>query len=412
MINSFSEEVNHKSLRLNIDTPFLVVPPSYDPESGTIFTKVTARVRNIYGEPLKGKKILVTNNYSSSLKDVKIFHSDHINEIKVESINNGQEGFHIETDTDGKISFIIQPTSYTELILSLYSQIPGITGTIVPADDRIYIVNQLVENLPPGMPALDILNLSGGYLKSGGESTFSAKLEHNHNIKNNGFMLFFVNNKYVKKSIEFYNPDDLETPFNLPCSIFKSNDFSSFLYVVISESGNIYPYKSESLNLTYIREPNKPWSDVDRTYDSCTVYNSKGVHPGNIIDQYTFITDTDISSPNADNAGVYVVIMGTKVPDDTSKVLFGSNVELNLYTNSLSGHSKYRWNKTMPFVPDEYGGHTASLIFPIPRSLLNNQPGYPDNRYGEVYFDYQIGTDIEPDVSYGDTWFGHINTFN
>ncbi|PHM59232.1 hypothetical protein [Xenorhabdus sp. KK7.4] len=408
MRDSLPGDVNPKSLRMKVHNPFLAIPSSSETPPSNVFTEVTTTVRSIYGNPLPKKKIFVTD-YSvgfGKLKEVIIFASNH--EDRIEPIlYNGYEGFFIETNEHGEISFFIHPKISPMVSLQLYAQIPG-DDNIFAADYIIYIVDHTYQELPSRLLEPKIIGCSGGNIKSNGHSRFEAQISNVDDVEDAESILFFVNGEYTKESIPFEYASD----FTLPYSIFKSNSLSEFSYIVIRRSGDIYPYKSRVLELNYMREPNKPWSDVNRVYDSCKVYNSKGVKSGNIIEQYTFISEEDISYSNSDNAGVYVVITGTNVPGDTSKVAFGSEVTLNLYTNSLSGDFRWSCNKIMPFLPDEYDGNTATLIFPIPLRLLNNNPAFPSGKYGEVYFDYQIGVDIDPDVSYGRTWFGHINTFD
>ncbi|MEX0444975.1 hypothetical protein [Xenorhabdus sp. SGI246] len=406
MIISLSERVRIQSLRLNIDTPFLAVPPSYDPDLDKIFTKVTTTVRDIYGNPLIGTRILVTDDSGFNLKNVKIFSSNHQDEITVESVNN-QEGFHVETDDNGDILFFIQPVKSQGLIMQLYAQIAGNEKTISAADSKIYIVNNTLENISDKMLPPDIINFSGGYLKSYENSTFKVKIKETGNIINNGFILFFINDEYTKKFIEFSDMSDLENPFDLPCSIFKNKVLSYFSYIVISENGDIYPYKSRPLTLTYMREPNKPWSDVNRVYEPCVVYSSAGVFPENILKQYSTINDNKISTINSVDAGLYVEITGTSDPNDTSKVACGSKVTLNLYIIDGTGNFNWSNSATMPYPQEEIN---ESLVFDIPREILENKIGFSNN-LGKLYFDYQVGTDLDPDVSYSNTWFSHIVTY-
>ncbi|CDL87532.1 hypothetical protein [Xenorhabdus cabanillasii] len=399
MISSLSEQINQQSLKLNVDTPFLAVPASYNPNSGEIFTKVTATVRDTHGNPLPEVKIFVTNHSNGKLKEVIVFASNHEDKIVIE-LHDGYEGFFIETQDDGTLSFFIQPKESRGLILQLYAQIPG-DENIVAADHEIYIVDHTYQELPDELLEPEIIGFSGGYLKSDGNSKFKAMINDIYDIINGAYILFFVNGKYTRMSIPFSEAGG----FHLPYAIFGNKKSSDFSYVVIRETGDIYPYKSRPLTLTYMREPNEPWSEVDRIYDSCVVYSSAGISSENIIEHYTDVYNDTISYPNEDDAGLFVTIMGTNDPNDTSKVVFGSEVTLNLYINSRTGNFNWSCTKTMLSMSNR---NTATLIFPIPRELLENKPAYYD-RDGEIYFDYQVGTDLDPDVSYGKTWFAHIN---
>ncbi|MDC9612757.1 hypothetical protein PSI19_02435 [Xenorhabdus khoisanae] len=405
MSNFSTETVSLKSLILNIDSPFLAVPPSSDDFPAKIYTKVTATVRDIHGSPLSGKKIFVSSDSRASLEEIIIYDSDHTTEIKLQS-GGDYEGFLVKTDQNGNILFFIHPIKSEGLKFKLFSQILGTTNTVA-ANYTIYIIGNTLQEIPEKYPEPEIFNSSGINLISHGESKFSVEIPDYDSPKVGDSILFFVNDKYTKYSINITDKSDSGGSLKLPYAIFEENVVSYFSYIVIREAGEIAQYKSNPLTLIYKgNSENKPWNDVDRIYDTCKVYSSGDT----LIDEYDVVNDATIAESNPSNAGLFVRITGTNDPNDNSKVLFGSKVKLNLYINSSTRKITHTFTGTMPIHPDDTGGSTATLLISIDHNYLNNNMGYESGENGSIFFDYQVGDDTDIDVAYGGIWQGGIDT--
>ncbi|MDC9597582.1 hypothetical protein [Xenorhabdus anantnagensis] len=407
MNNSNTNSVDSRSLQLKIDTPFLSVPHSYDSQSETIFTKVTAIVKSLDGAPLINTNIFISDENASNLKKVKILSSDK-SKVDIKT-KNGIDGFYITTGQKGELLFFIYPTKSKSLIMKLFSQLPESLNRI-PADHIIFIVNDTIYNMKEDFSAPEIINLWGSYLKSDGKSEFPVEIEKSSNLTGENYILFFVNTMYTNHFIQITNASDIDTTFYLPYSIFEKDIVSNFFYVVVKKLGDILTSKSSSYTLTYKGRPNKPWTDVHRIYEPCVIYDSVDVSSDNIIQQMDYINTDEISNyrKNPDNAGLFVQIVGSNNPNDNQKVSLGSTIYLNLYINSSSKIVTHTFCHDMPYVPDD-DDNTATLIFNIPHHFLINCLAYSDGG-GDIYFDYQIGKDGDNNVTYGNIWHGFINT--
>ncbi|MBD2809588.1 hypothetical protein ID853_01480 [Xenorhabdus sp. Vera] len=398
--NLKKENINPNSLILDIDHPFLQYPSK---PGKTQFATITTTIRNIDGKPLGNLKVFISDHSEKNLQRVKILDSNH-NEITVQE-EGMIEGFYVSTDPHGKIKFFIYPLMHTPLVINLTAQIKEYTD-LIQAKYTLYIANHSLENEEKDLISPEIINFVGENLKSDGTSKFTIKIEEYTKFTSGDYILFFVNDIYTKVSIQLRSASDLNS-INVPYCIFNKGERSSFSYVVI---GSLSEYMGTSMpiDLIYQGNPhNQPWTDVDRTYDACTVYNSGGPSPKNIVRQYDWITDATISGNSGKfgqygQYGLFVKIIGG-LDDSTnaSLVPFGSKVTLNLYiTSQEKKTTKYFKNKQMPIGAN----NTAELIIPIPSEYITNNPN------GLIYLDYQIGSDNDVNVSYGNIWFAKIDT--
>ncbi|SFU59703.1 hypothetical protein [Xenorhabdus koppenhoeferi] len=405
-MNQFSKEpINLSSLILNVETPFLSVPSFSSTYPKNIYTKVSTIVRDIYGKPLVGSKIFVSTRLDDTWEQVIVYESNNNTEINITS-ENGEKGFFITSAPGGNIVFFIHPNKSRGLVFKLFAKVLG-TQEEIPANHDIYIVNKTLDELIEKYPEPTIPNLSEINLKSDGKSKFQVNVNYD-NPQPDDSILFFVNDHYSTHAIHIINSRDTNGYFSLPYEIFDVGKLSNFYFVVINRSGDISDYKSRSLTFTYHGNPhNQPWTDVDRIYDACTVYNSGGPSPENIVRQNDWITDATISG-NSGKFGQYgeyglfvKIIGGLDDSTNTSLVPFGSKITLNLYINSQEKKTtKYFKNKQMPIGTN----NTAELIIPIPSEYITNNPN------GLIYLDYQIGSDNDVNVSYGNIWFAKIDT--
>ncbi|MDX7986154.1 hypothetical protein FE392_02220 [Xenorhabdus sp. 12] len=405
MNNYTVDDIDLKTLRLDIDSPFLAIPLASGTYPKNIYTKVTTTVRDKYGTPLRKAKIFVSSLDELQFDAVTIYDRDNTTKIKIQP--QGQyKGFIVETNESGNILFFVHPIKSVGSKLNLFAQILGLTDPIA-AMHTIYIVDKNLDELEEKYPEPQILNLLGLGLKSDGSSKFYVKISYD-NPKSGDSILFFVNKEYTKKVIKILQGSDLQSYFELPYIIFNENKLLHLSFVVIKEIGSIDNYKSRPLTFTYKGRPNKPWTDVIRTYEACTVYNSSGRGP---MDQYSIINDDAILTATTDDPGLFVKVTGTNDPTDTSKVPFGTEIKLNLYITSSTRTFITSFTGRVPTNPDDEGGKTATLTISIPYNLLNNNLGYQDGNDGLIFFDYQIGNDLDPDVVYGNIWQGYIDTY-
>ncbi|MBD2796869.1 hypothetical protein ID856_10025 [Xenorhabdus sp. 18] len=404
-MNSYlkKEDIDIRTLELDIDNPFLEFPDQSGGQKKVQYATVTSKVRNVSGTPLPDLKVHVSDDLIDNLQKAKIYDSDN-KEIIIEK---GSNGFDVTTDQYGNIKFYIYPVLSESLIINLTAQVIGSTDTI-DAKYTIYCANHALESLPKDLIVPEIFNFHGEDLKSDGESKFTIGIVKYADFKPGDHILFFVNDIYTKVSIQVKHEDDL-TAIDLPYCIFNKSELSRFSYSII-RSG--YMAASQVKDLIYHGNPyNKPWTDVNRTYDTCIVYNSVGVSDENIVEQWSYVNSTEISNYRnnpPDNAGLFVQITGEKDAEDNGKVPLGSTIYLNLYINSSSRTVTHTFENTMPFIPDS-SDNTAKVIFNIPHHFLTNCLSYP-NRGGDIYFDYQIGKDSDKNVTYGNIWEGYIAT--
>ncbi|MBD2786277.1 hypothetical protein ID858_06830 [Xenorhabdus sp. DI] len=404
-MNSYlkKEDIDIRTLELDIDNPFLEFPVESVDQKTLQYATVTAKVRNVSGKPLPDLKVHISDDSIDNLQKIKIYDAEQ-KEIIVEKGNNG---FDVTTDQYGNIKFYIYPVISKSLIINLTAQVIGSTGTI-SAKYTIYSINHALESVPKNLIEPEIFNFHGEDLKSNGKSKFTIGIVKYADFKPGDHILFFVNDIYTKISIQVENEDDLNA-IDLPYCIFNKNELSRFSYLRISSE---YMAASQVMDLIYHGNPyNKPWTDVNRTYDTCIVYNSVGVSDENIVEQWSYVNSTEISNYRnnpPDNAGLFVQITGEKDAEDNGKVPLGSTIYLNLYINSSSRTVTHTFENTMPFIPDS-SDNTAKVIFNIPHHFLTNCLSYP-NRGGDIYFDYQIGKDSDKNVTYGNIWEGYIAT--
>ncbi|MGJ0624475.1 hypothetical protein [Xenorhabdus bovienii] len=410
MENLISKDVNPHSLKLNVDNPFLAYPMSSDNQDRKIFTKVTATVRNVSGQPLPGVQVFVSDESLNNLQKVKIYASDQETEIKLQ-LENGVEGFFVNTDKHGNLLFFIYPLKSEALIIRLFSQIPG-SAEQTPANYIIYIVNNTLQDMKQEFVGPEILNFLDGPLISKAKSKFLVKVEKYDGALSGDTILFFVNGNYTEQSIQISSENDLDSYFPLPYAIFPKDQMSDFFYIVIRKLGDLVFSKSRILSLTYKgNEYNEPWTDVDRIYESCKVYSSYGVFDDSLIEQYDLISNNTISKylENPNHEGLFIQIIGTNDPNDTKKAPLGSQVTLNLYINSKTEIVTKSYTKTMSNFPDIQGNNTATLTFGISHEVLKYKEAYID-KSAKIFFDYQIGSDNNLDVTYGKIWQGYIDT--
>ncbi|WP_092509667.1 hypothetical protein [Xenorhabdus mauleonii] len=405
MKNNELNNIDLHSLKLNIEKPFLTVPlkPNQD---NKLFTKVTTNVKDKNGISIPNITVFISSESNSAIKDVRIYDKDNENEIPLQ-LENGAEGFFVKTGNDGNIIFFIHPIKTLPVVLHLYAQVLNYTNQ-VPANDTLYIVDSTLENMAVKYERPNILGFFGGDLSSNGDKKFLVEIEKYENASTGDYILFFVNDHYTRVSLQVRTESLGSYSISVPYEIFDKNVQSHFYYVIVRPSGDITESKSVHMDLVYKGRPNRPWKDVTRTYDMCKVYDSSG---NNLIEKYHVINDDTISTSNPENAGLFVKITGTNDPTDTSKVPFGTEIILNLYITSSTRSFIQPFTHRMPTNPDDAGGKTATLTIPIPHNLLNNNLGYTNGNEGLIFFDYQIGSDFDPDVAYGNCWQGNIDTY-
>ncbi len=398
-----NNEIDINSLQLDIDNPFIQLT---DPTKNQ-FIKVTTTVRDINGKPLNNIKLFVSDDSGLNLQQVEIYDKNQQSIIEITQ-EDGHEGFYITSENNGEIVFFIHPIHSESLIIKLLTKVENSTG-FIPAKYTIYIVNTSLDNISHGLPEPEIVNSWGEDIKSNGESKFTVLVEKYPKAQIGDSILFFVNNEYTKQSIEIRETNNINNySSNIPYAIFAKDEESSFYYVVIGS--NSYIESSGILTLTYKGRPNKPWTDVQRIYEPCVVYDSVDVSPDNILQQMDYINTDEISNyrNNPDNAGLFIQVTGSNNPNDKEKVPLGSKVYLNLYINSSSRTVTHTFNNKVPNIPDN-NGNTASCIFNIPHHFLINCLAYQTGG-GDIYFDYQVGSDEDNDVTYSKIWHGYINT--
>ncbi|CDG19822.1 conserved protein of unknown function [Xenorhabdus poinarii G6] len=397
-------EINLESLRLNMDNYFLSVPNLPTTNDNEKIT-VTAQVVDINGDYLSNTQIFISDSISGNLNRVKIYDADQNNEIPIITQDN-KEGFLINTDGQGKILFFIKPYQSLPVILNLYSNVTGSTK-LVAAKHTVFIVNNSLDSMETKFDQPQILNFFGENLKSDGDSKFEVDIPNYDKKKLGDYILLFVNEEYTNYYIRVEDQSNAHIFTKLPYGIFKKDIYSNFFYVLIRDSGDIIEEKSNALPLTYKGRPNKPWTDVYRTYEQCKVYSSGGAL---VNEDYDVINDATIAEQNPENAGLFVKITGTNDPNDNSKVPFGANITLNMYINSSTRTVTKSYNQTMQTHPDDIGGKTATLKISIDHSDIKNNMGYEDGTNGHIFFDYQIGDDTDLNVTYGKVWKSEIDT--
>ncbi|CDL79450.1 hypothetical protein [Xenorhabdus cabanillasii] len=395
--------IDSDSVRLNIDTPFLAIPISFNASQiGSISTKIHTMIRDKNGKTLSGVPVFIKANTINELEEVDIYNNDKSKKINVNKFGDFQ-GIFVNSDNRGKVEFYISPRKSLPSVIELSSAIPNSTDYAF-SQNPIFIV---VDNVEDYRQPLEIITAIDGNLKSEGESKFWVDMSPCDDHEVGDFLLFFVNKEY-KYYTRVLNKNKTEPCLmELPYFILEKDSLSKLSYFLIQSSGTIMA-KSMPADVTYRGRPNSPWTDVDRIYEPCQVYSSFD----EIIEQDGGINNKKISNhtQNPDDAGLFVRITGTNDNSDDTKVKLGSEVILTLYINSKTRTIKHVFKDSMPYQPDNAGGKTATLKFNIPYNLLNNNLAFPYHG-GEIFFDYQIGDDNDSDVTYGGIWSGHIVTF-
>ncbi|WP_340616150.1 hypothetical protein [Xenorhabdus entomophaga] len=401
-LQSTARTIDSDSVRLHIDNPCLVIPISFtDAQIDSLSTKIHTILRDKNGKTLSGVPVFIKANIINELKEINIYHNDKTTKIDVHEFDNHQ-GIFVNSDEKGKLEFYISPKKAASPIIQLSSTIPNSTDFKF-ANDPIFI---FVDSVKDYRQPLNIVTAINDNLKSEGESKFWVDMSPCNDYKLGDFLLFFVNDEY-KHYIRIFSNKEREPCLKaLPYFILKKDDPSKLSYFLIKPSDNIIA-KSSPTDVIYRGRPNKPWTDVDRIYESCKVYTSFN----DVIEQDSGINNQKISNhaKNPDDAGLFVTITGTNDNSDNTKVKLGSKVTLNLYINSSNNTVTQSFNCIMPYHPDNEGGETAVLKFNIPYNLLNGNLAFPFHD-GEIYFDYQVGDDNDRDVTYGGIWSGHIVT--
>ncbi|PHM75261.1 hypothetical protein [Xenorhabdus kozodoii] len=396
--------IDSSSLELKVEDVFLPMPITFDDSQvGSISTKVNTVIRDNNGSTLSGVPVFIKNNVINDLDERYIYVDDKNTEINIQKFGQ-YSGIFVNSDEKGIVEFYVVPKKSLSLIIQLSSIIPNSTDFVF-SQNPIFII---VDNVKDYQKPPEIITAIDGNFKSEGESKCWVDISPCNEYEIGDFVLFFVN-KECKYYTRIIDDDEHRNPclMKLPYVFFQKNELSRLSYLVIKPSGTILA-ESSPTDVTYRGRPNKPWTDVDRIYESCKVYSSSDVlieQDGGINNQ---VISNHINNPN--DAGLFVRITGTNDNSDSTKVRFGSEVILTLYINSSNRTTKQPFKGIMPYQPDKIGGKTATLTFDIPFNLLNDNLAFPYHD-GEIFFDYQIGNDNDRGVTYGGIWSGHIVTF-
>ncbi|KMJ44590.1 hypothetical protein ABLB69_08895 [Xenorhabdus khoisanae] len=398
--------INLESLKLDMDFPFLTISNSSTDSVNRKKITVTARVVDIYGNPLRNISIFVSDSASNNFERVKIYGPDQNQEIHP-TLQGGIEGFSIKTDEHGNVLFFIHPNKALPVVLNLYSNIIGSTKKM-PAKHTIFIVNNSLDNMETKFDMPEIINFFGEYLESDGPSEFDVEIPPYGSMFRD-YILFFVNGEYTKYFTRVDHKDNTSTFTKLPYDIFKKNVYSNFFYVIVRDSGDALEAKSVSLPLTYQGGViYKPDPKVERNYATCIVYTSLGVDGGAILPNGSEINYTAIRQyPNAPKAGLYIEILGTKDPGkEKDKVPLNIPVTVNMYLNSTNKSYIKSYHGKIKEQPLETNNKVAAVIH-VPLDDIINVKSYQDGGLGNIYFDYKF---YDGNDQYGEIWSASIET--
>ncbi|WP_099124492.1 hypothetical protein [Xenorhabdus stockiae] len=394
---SLDDDIYVPSMYWKFDNPFLIFPLGH---KGEVFTKVTTTLKDKNGTSLPNKKLFIISDSYKFPDGIIIYYSNHKDVIEIEK-HNGIDGFYIESDDNGEILFFINVVKPQNLILILSSSFA--TSDSFYQQNALFITNQIITNYPDDFPLPDIINLHGRNIYSTGDGKFSFNIDimKNTDIGKLCYILFFVDGRYTKKYI-FFDKDQINGKFVLPSGIFVNNSLQNFTYIIFDEeNGKPYPHKSPPLKINYTRTPNGPWPDVSRVYNPCVVTNSNGdVVEGNTI------TYQDINTDPNSSVGLFMKIVGTADTDkNPSLPPMGATVIGNVYITAANGN--FNWTGTAELMIKPGGINWTTIN--IPRDFLENIQSFP-NGPAKIYFDYQVGSDSDLYITYGQIWSGFIDT--
>ncbi|PHM49437.1 hypothetical protein [Xenorhabdus miraniensis] len=402
-LKSTARTIDSDSVKLHVDSPYLVIPTSFDDSKiGSLSTKIHTTLRDKNGKTLSGVPVFIKANIINELKNINIYQNDKTTKIYVQKFYDYQ-GIFVNSDEKGKLEFYISPKKSISPIIQLSSAIPNSTNFRF-ANNPIFI---FVDNVKDYRQPLQIITAIDSNLTSKGESKFWVDMSPCDDYELGDFLLFFVNNEYKHYIRILINKEPESCLMELPYFIFEKDTPSELFYYLIKPSDNIIA-KSLPANVTYTGRVNRPWTDIDRIYEPCQVYDSFD----NPIKQGDYVNNKSISHANNPNdPGLFVRITGTNDQKDIHKVKLGSKIILTLYINARQQTITKVFNGSMPYQPDTGGGKTATLKFNIPSNLLDNDWAFFEHD-GEIFFDYQVGHDDDSDVTYGGIWSGKIDTVN
>lgn len=408
--------LDHNSLILKWDSHYIQVPHNKNIPPKGKFVRATAFVKDENQKSIPNLSVVISANSIFSLEKVNFYKSDNINKIDVLSFNNDNEMI-LNTDKKGRLILHVYPKESQALILSLYTEVYGVSGQI-ESEGGLQIIDKNTPDDNDKLAAPRIDGFNGGELNNEGQTTFLVKVEKYNDCRRGDVIHFSVNGKY---NDYYYTVEDINNlgdyKIPLPYSIFPIDMTIEFAYTVSHNNSNIL--YSKSLELTYSGEP---WP-APTYYDKCVVYSSFGHDDqNNIIQEFpttecigfnenNVVNCYNISNyyKNKHSEGLFVLITGTNDPDDKTKPPLGSKIylKLNITANYRSPHKTYPGKIPETPGPD---GKTAVGVISIPYNILNGCGQYEDCHAGLIQFDYQATSDNG--TIQAKSWKGRISTAN
>ncbi|MDC9595105.1 hypothetical protein [Xenorhabdus sp. IM139775] len=373
---------------LNYDS----TPPNRD------YIKAVALIRDKDGKPLPNVSVVILEKEHAYFDLVNIYHADKTTPVTIKNTSSNLKSFSITSDSDGELIFYIYTKKSKSVIFHVDSMVMNVTGH-VSSKNKLYIIDNDKKDL--SLPPPDIIGDNGDLWVNPSSSFFTLLIKNYPDAKLNDTILFFANNQYVEKSFIVEDINGLDNShITLPYNIFKENEVTPFFYTVVNELGlarSSYPQ-----SITYPGGGNnRPIDNLERSYDSCIVYNSSGYNNDkNIINDSIHEKDVNNRCNNPHHEALFVKIIGTNDYKDKTKVPLGAEVTLNLYVNSYPNTIYQSKTKLMPIQPDN--GNAATLLFGIPFNYI----GHIEN--GDIYLDFQVN--YYGDISYGKIWQANVYT--
>lgn len=408
---------------------------------GSIYSTFSGVISADDKTPLKHTQVVITTEITGQLSKILPLVNIAKDESSAELIpiesEVQSEFFIIKSDEKGYISFRVYPIKNTPVRIDFKTQILGLTDAIFV--ESIYIFN---SEPPPifGLWSPIILGLApGGILKqSFGTKVFRVKLESYLNYQTTDAIVFYKRSALTRK-IERLEPvfkaRDINTlskyRFVFPYDKLKINEATGLYYMVIPQEGK--PRYSTTTGVTYIGgQDDSPTDDIDRIYDKPKIYSSYAtqntIDPSKYDDEvseYGAVTLDTIEQQKIQNEkliprpkkiqdihGLYVVVQGTKKPNDpnsgsTLPLLgaqpFTGKVGIYLTSRTRTSHNHYTFQ-----LPDLTASKDFTVV-PIPFCALNRAAGYHSGAEGTLYIEYTID-DGNGTLTYSKVWQVDLNT--
>ncbi|MBC8953252.1 hypothetical protein [Xenorhabdus sp. PB62.4] len=407
------------------------------------FTVSGVITKNDNTTPLKHTQIVISTVTAGQLNSTPSFvniRTDEKTPQVIEVISQDQQDsfFVIKSDEDGKISFRVYPIKDISVRIDFTTQI--LNSTEEQFATSIYVFKS-EKNPFFGLWHPIILGLEvGGILKQIlGTREFQVKVTQYTGYQDTDDIVFYLisgprSNQTIERLEPVFKLRDIESlsayRFSFPYDKLKLNKPMALYYMVIPQDGK--PRYSTAMGVTYVGgEDVSPTDDTDRIYDKPKIYSSyttqNAIDPTSYDDEvseYGAVTLDTIEQQKLKNAtlpnpqpikdipGLYVVVQGTKKPNDPNsnsiRPLLGSKpltgqVGVYLTSRTRKNHNHYTFQ-----LPDLTASKDFTVV-PIPFCALNRAAGYHSGAEGTLYIEYSID-DGNGTLTYSKVWQVDLDT--